>query len=388
MKPVTVTQINEYIARRLREDFNLRNIAVTGEISGLSGRKPGGHIYFSLKDAGSTIRCAIWASNTKNIDLTKLENGRQITAVGDISPYARGGSYSFSIRLIEDKGEGDLMAEFIRVRDKLRREGIFDQEHKRPLPEFPARVGVVTSATGAAVEDIKKIITQKNDYVDVLIFPTKVQGDDAPQDIVRNIELANEVSRKGTRIDVLIVGRGGGSAEDLAAFNDEGVARAVYASEIPVISAVGHESDVSISDMAADVRAETPTAAADMAVPDTFALRQEITDCTDTLTVSLKSRFESAGDSVRSARKMLFTQAMSRIREARLNVEKAVIELRENDPVNIMNKGYAAVTHDGSIVSSAGDIEPGSRYKVIMKDGSFEADAVSRQSGAPWRREK
>ena len=272
MRPVTVTQVNEYIAKKLRDDFNLRGLAVEGEISGLS--KGGPHWYLTLKDQGSVIRCAIWGSNAHRIDMKLVENGKKVIVVGDISPYPKGGSYSFSITHVEAAGEGDLMAEFNRIKAKLEAEGLFDRKWKKPLPEFPLRVGVITSDTGAAVEDIKKIITAKNDLTDIIIFPTIVQGAFAPASICGNIELANRLSSSGLRIDTLIVGRGGGSPEDLAAFNDENVARAIFASEIPVISAVGHESDFSISDFVADVRAETPTAAADMAVMNTFELRE------------------------------------------------------------------------------------------------------------------
>ena len=229
MRSVTVTQVNEYIAKKLRDDYNLRNLPVEGEISSVS--RSGQHIYLTLKDAGSILKCAIWASNLRRIDPSYLENGRKVIAVGDISPYAKGGSYSFSITHIEDAGEGDLMAEFNRIRKLLEHEGLFDKKWKKPIPEFPLRVGIVTSSTGAAIEDIKKIITSKNDLTDILIFPTQVQGTGAPASIIHNITLANELCENGLRIDTLIVGRGGGSPEDLAAFNDEGVARAIFASQ-------------------------------------------------------------------------------------------------------------------------------------------------------------
>ena len=264
MKPVTVSQVNEYIAKKLRDDLNLRGLAVEGEISGLS--RSGQHYYLTLKDAESQIRCAIWGSNAAKIDMSLVQNGQKIVAVCDISPYARGGTYSLSIRYVEAAGEGDLAAEFRRVKEKLEKEGLFDRKYKKPIPEFPYRVGVVTSATGAAIEDIRKIITAKNDFTDIIIFPALVQGIGAVNSICSNIRIANELSKNGMHIDTLIVGRGGGSPEDLAAFNDEEVARAIFASEIPVISAVGHEIDFSISDFVADARAETPTAAADMAV--------------------------------------------------------------------------------------------------------------------------
>ena len=373
MRSVTVTQVNEYIAKKLRDDYNLRNLPVEGEISSVS--RSGPHIYLTLKDAGSILKCAIWASNLRRIDPSYLENGRKVIAVGDISPYAKGGSYSFSITHIEDAGEGDLMAEFNRIRKLLEQEGLFDKKWKKPLPEFPLRVGIITSPTGAAIEDIKKIITSKNDLTDILIFPTQVQGTGAPASIIHNIELANDLLANGLRIDTLIVGRGGGSPEDLAAFNDEGVARAIFASKIPVISAVGHESDFSISDMVADVRAETPTAAADMAVMNTFELREDIQEYRKLLLRSIRQKIESERLLLSSRTDLLHSNMKNKISEARSSVEKAMIMIRENDPRTVFAKGYAAVTdEDGRIIPDTSGIHPGGIYEIQMRDGSFRAE--------------
>jgi exodeoxyribonuclease VII large subunit len=372
MKPATVTQVNEYIAKKLRDDFRLRNLRVEGGISGLS--RSGQHIYLTLKDAGSMIKCAIWASNIRRIDTSLLENGRKVIVIADISPYAKGGSYSLSITHIEDAWQGALMAEFNRIKKLLEDEGLFDKKWKKPIPEFPLRVGIVTSATGAAIEDIKKIITSKNDLTDILIFPTQVQGEGAPASIIRNIELANSLTASGLRIDTLIVGRGGGSPEDLAAFNDEGVARAIFASQIPVISAVGHESDVSISDFVADLRAETPTAAADIAVMNTYELRDEIVYCRQMLMKAMRQKIESERLLLSSRTDLLHSNMRGKITEARSAVEKAMIMIRENDPRNIFSKGYAAVTDsDGHILPGIDSIEEGGSYTVRMRDGSFTA---------------
>ncbi len=372
MKPATVTQVNEYIAKKLRDDFRLHNLPVEGEISGLS--RSGQHIYLTLKDAGSMIKCAIWASNIRRIDTSLLENGRKVIVIADISPYAKGGSYSLSITHIEDAGQGALMAEFNRIKKLLEDEGLFDKKWKKPIPEFPLRVGIVTSATGAAIEDIKKIITSKNDLTDILIFPTQVQGEGAPASIIHNIGLANSLAASGLRIDTLIVGRGGGSPEDLAAFNDEGVARAIFASQIPVISAVGHESDVSISDFVADLRAETPTAAADIAVMNTYELRDEIVYCRQMLMKAMRQKIESERLLLSSRTDLLHSNMRGKITEARSAVEKAMIMIRENDPRNIFSKGYAAVTDtEGYIIPGVDSIEEGCSYTVRMRDGSFTA---------------
>ena len=372
MKPVTVTQVNEYIAKKLRDDLNLRGLAVEGEVSGLS--RSGQHYYLTLKDASSQIRCAIWGQNASRIDMSLVENGKKIVAVCDISPYAKNGTYSLSIRYVEALGEGDLAAEFRRIKEKLEKEGLFDKKYKKPIPEFPYRVGVVTSATGAAIEDIRKIITAKNDFTDILIFPTAVQGIGAINSICENIRAANSLSKNGVKIDTLIVGRGGGSPEDLAAFNDEEVARAIFASEIPVISAVGHEIDFSISDFVADARAETPTAAADMAVMDTYKLKEDIERSSKILLTSIEQKIGAERRVLDSASALMKANIRSRIADASSAVDKAVIMLIENDPRRVFSKGYAAVTdRNGKIIPAAAEIRTGEEYDIIMSDGSFSA---------------
>ena len=375
MKPVTVSQVNEYIAKKLRDDLNLRGLAVEGEVSGLS--RSGQHYYLTLKDASSQIRCAIWGQNAARIDMSLVENGKKIVAVCDISPYPKNGTYSLSIRYVEALGEGDLAAEFKRIKEKLDKEGLFDKKFKKPIPEFPYRVGVVTSATGAAIEDIRKIITAKNDFTDILVFPTAVQGIGAVNSICENIKAANSLNRNGIRIDTLIVGRGGGSPEDLAAFNDEEVARAIFASEIPVISAVGHEIDFSISDFVADARAETPTAAADMAVMDTYKLKEDIERSSKTLLSSIEQKIASERRVLDSTGALLKANIRSKLSEASSAVDKAVIMLRENDPRRVFSKGYAAVIdRNGKIVPNAVGITIGKEYDIVMSDGRFSAEVT------------
>ncbi len=380
MKPITVSQLNEYIASKLKDDINLRGVVLEGEISGLS--RGGMHYYLTLKDQDSMIRCAIWASNARAIDMNLIQNGKKIICVGDISPYAKGGNYSFSIRHVEEAKEGDLMAEFNRIKAKLEAEGLFDKKYKKPIPTFPYRIGVITSDTGAAIEDIKKIITSKNNLTNILIFPTLVQGVGACKSIIDNIAKANELNDDGLQIDTLIVGRGGGSAEDLAAFNDEQVARAIFASKIPIISAVGHESDVSISDFVADLRAETPTAAADIAVMNTFELAESISELEDSLHKSILSKLAAEQRTVEGLLNLLQSNMRNKLLEVKMQVERAALLIRENDPLNILNKGYSAVINtDGSIVSSIDSIEVGNDYYVQMRNGKFLAEVKSKEEG-------
>ena len=375
MNPITVSQVNNYIANKLRSDFNLKDMAVEGEISGLS--QGAGHIYFTLKDKDSMIRCAIWKSIRKNIDESLLENGRQVVVIADISPYAKGGSYSLSVRGVMARGEGALMAEFNRVKKLLASEGLFDESHKRPLPFFPERVGIITSSTGMAIDDIRKTILQRNDYVDLIVFPTIVQGPAAPQSIIENIREANRLNKEGKRIDILIVGRGGGSPEDLAAFCDEQVARAVFNSEIPVISAVGHTEDVSICDFTADVCAKTPTEAGKL-ITDTFQLKEEILDRIRMLDDSIEGRVISERRAVEDSMRLLSSEIRSKIRQLKMEVDKSVLVLRENNPQKIFSKGYAAVTDsDGKIISHVSAMSKGEQYEIIMYGGSAEVTVLS-----------
>ena len=376
MNPFSITQFNEYVSKKLNSDLNLKNLPLIGEVSGIS--MSGGHMYFSLKDENSVLRAVIWRNNISRIDTTLIQNGSKIVVLGDISAYARGGNYSFSIRMVESFGEGDLAKEYNRVKKLLESEGLFAREHKKPIPRLARRIGVVTSDTGAAIEDIKKIITTKNNYADIIIFPTLVQGIGSPASIIKSIESANLVNESGKHIDVLIVGRGGGSAEDLAAFNDEGVARAIFTSEIPIISAVGHESDVSISDWVADARAETPTAAANMAAINTFELREQIDKSEQELKQSIAYKIKMERNNIKIQRDHLNHVMSSKIREMRLNVDKAVITLRENNPTNILSKGYALVIKDNYIVSEVSNIDLDETYRVVMADGSFEAKTTSK----------
>ena len=263
IKPVSVSQLNGYIKRILQTDPLLGNVSVVGEVSNLKYHGSG-HVYFTLKDANSKISCFLPHDRAEALRY-ELSEGMEITASGYIYLYERGGSYSLNIRDIEVAGLGNLAIAFEKLKSKLEAEGLFDPAKKKAIPSFPEKIAVVTSETGAAVRDILKIIKNRNNYVDVLIYPVLVQGPAAAGEIAAAI---NHINEKWPDTDTIITGRGGGSMEELWAFNEEIVARAIYASAIPVISAVGHETDFTIADFVADRRAETPTAAAHMAVPD------------------------------------------------------------------------------------------------------------------------
>ena len=377
MKPVSVTQVNEYLANKIDSDFNLRNVAIEGEISGLTRK---GHAYFSLKDEQCVIRSVVWKSQLPKIDPELLEDGRNVVAVGSVRLYAKGGTYSFQIHYMEDAGVGKAKTAFEALKKKLEAEGLFRPEYKKPLPEFPECVGVVTSTEGDALRDIQKIIFKKNNYVNLLIFPTYVQGVNAPDSICQGIHLANRVNGLGKRhIDLLIVGRGGGSPEDLAAFNEESVARAIFQSDIPIISAVGHEPDVSISDYVADARGATPSEAADMAVPDVHEIQKRIAECRSALSESLRFKLLNEKRMVESLTQLLCSNMRNRVQKARNEMEQALIKLREGNPKRVLERGFAAVLNEaGTIVSDIDNVSEGEEYTVLLRNGRFKAQVTGK----------
>ena len=367
LRPVSVTQLNEYIARVLQTDPLLGNIAVTGEISNLKYHSSG-HIYFSMIDEKSKINCFLPASYAENLKY-HLGDGIKVTVRGYINVFKKGGTYTLFIRELEISGEGDLAAAFLLLKEKLEKEGLFDPSHKKAIPAFPRKIGVITSETGAAVRDILKIIKTRTNSVHVTIFPVLVQGDGAARDIAEMIDFVNE--RYDGEIDTLIVGRGGGSMEDLWAFNEEIVARAIYRSRIPVISAVGHEIDFTISDFVADRRAETPTAAAEMAVPDSQKLQERLIWYKENLLSQLKNKVKYERLRTDSCRADMTACLNRRIQDLRHAAEKYHLILEENKPQRILEKGYGILEEaEGEVVTSIYQVRSGSRYRLTLADGS------------------
>ncbi len=364
LRPITVTQLNDYIARVFESDVLLMDIAVTGEITNLKLHSSG-HVYFSITDENSKINCFLASSYAKALRY-ELADGLQVVVTGRVNVYRKGGYYSIYVRSITISGEGDLAAAFELMKEKLAKEGLFSPEHKKELPQFPRKLGILTSDTGAAVRDIIKIVRQRNELVDIYVFPVKVQGEGAAENIASMLDLINERRRD---LDVLILGRGGGSREDLWAFNEEVMARAIFRSEIPVISAVGHETDFSISDFVADKRAETPTAAAEMAVPDIGEILKHIADLKEGLNKGLSSKLRY--DELRAETGLrALRDSMLKYMEDRMSlIDRMKIVLEENDPHRIMEKGYSVIQNDeGKAVASKDDLRDG-EYDIIFKDG-------------------
>ncbi|MDR2771445.1 MAG: exodeoxyribonuclease VII large subunit [Clostridiales Family XIII bacterium] len=394
VKPVTVSQLNGYISRVLRADPVLGVVSVIGEIANLKYHGSG-HIYFSLKDASSTLGCFLPAG-AQGV-LRELADGTEIVAAGYISVYERGGYYSLNVTDISAVGRGAPALAFDKLKEKLAREGLFDEKHKRPLPFFPRKLAVVTSETGAAVRDILKIIQNRNRCVDVLIYPVRVQGEGAAEEIAAAVTALNE---RFPETDCMIVGRGGGAAEDLQAFNEEVVARAVFASAIPVISAVGHETDFTVMDFVADKRAETPTAAAQAAVPDTAALRALLKDGRTELSESARRRLEhltlrvksggraelfaalerAAGDASRRTAELRaeFSRRAERaLSERKTRVAAGGAALSSLDPSAVLARGYAVLTAaDGTVIVSVSDAQRGDAIKAHLADGKLALEVL------------
>jgi len=392
MKPIGVSQLNAYIKRVLQTDPILSQVSVLGEISNLKYHDSG-HVYFSLKDQGGKINCFLPAGVAAGME-TDLEDGMQIIAIGNVSVYERGGYYSLQIKSVELSGIGDLSIAFEGLKKKLLDEGLFDASHKRSLPVFPSKIAIVTSPTGAAVSDMLKIITGRNHVVDILIVPVLVQGPGASASISQAISDLNETNPE---VDAMIVGRGGGSLEELWAFNEENVARSIYSSKIPVISAVGHETDVTIADFVADVRAETPSAAAALAVPDTEELRIFLDFLENKLEENIKDWIDKKSERLSrldldafrkgilariqllSMRNQTYRDQMQRQLEVKLErlevlVSQHKLVLEHLNPKSIMNRGYAAVTNgEGKLVTTISSIRVSDPVSLILQDGTANA---------------
>jgi exodeoxyribonuclease VII large subunit len=323
--PLTVSQVTRLIKRALLDHLPPR-LVVVGELSNVS-QPSSGHLYFTMKDAGSELRCVMWKSTADRLRFD-LEEGMEVLATGDVDVYEPRGQYQFYVRRLEPRGVGELELAFRQLRDKLERQGLFDPDHKKPLPPYPQRIAVVTSPSGAAVRDVIQTIARRFPCVTLLVYPVRVQGDGACDEIAAAVEDLNRQAALLGGIDLMIVGRGGGSLEDLWAFNEEVVARAIYASTIPVISAVGHEVDVTISDLVADVRAATPTAAAELAVP----LLAEVIEAIETASKRLRRTVRYVLDLARRdlaviERSDLFRQPLGVVRRGRQELDETGVRL-------------------------------------------------------------
>ena len=389
----SVSQLNNYVKGVLDRDENLAHIFVIGEISNFKAHYSG-HLYMTVKDETASIKAVMFAGNASKLHF-RPENGMKILAFGTVSLFPRDGSFQLYINDMQPDGIGALNIAFEQLKKKLEEEGLFSQEHKKPLPKFPQKIGVVTSSTGAAIQDIFNVLKRRFPVAEVVLRPCQVQGEGAAEDIAKAIYEFNEL--KGA--DVLIVGRGGGSIEDLWAFNEEIVAKAVFASEIPVISAVGHETDYTICDFVADLRAPTPSAAAECAVPDIFELKTNLITLRQHIYALTRSRVNIERTKLSSLEKTLalrdpvtnineqrkelvyLTEKLSSLINSVLESNKSKIsalagKLDALSPLSVISRGYALVEKDDKPVTSVKNLMVGENVLIKLSDGTIKANVT------------
>jgi exodeoxyribonuclease VII large subunit len=389
---LTVTEINRLARAALENDPLLQDVWVAGEVSGIS-RPASGHLYFTLKDSSAALRCVMWRDAAARITVPR--DGEAVEVHGHVSLYEAGGQYQLYADYLQPAGQGELFAEFLRLKAKLEAEGLFDSARKLPIPRWPRCIAVVTSPIGAAWQDVQNVLARRYPVVQVLFFPTTVQGEDAPQRICSALHSADR-----SRPDVILLVRGGGSIEDLWAFNDEEVVRAVAAVKSPLITGVGHESDFTLVDFAADLRAPTPSAAAELATPDREELRQQLAYHTRRLSLRMESILRERGDRSRSlAVRLAAVSPLHRLQNIRQQVDdysrraeasiRSLLSLQRTQlegltrvlggmgPSRVLARGYALVwrTTDGRLVRSIRHAPAGQRLQIQVADGKLAAQS-------------
>ena len=387
---VTVTQLNKYLKDRFDEDENLNAILVKGEISNFKNHYTG-HLYFTLKDENSLIKCIMFKSYAERVAF-KPKDGMQVMVFGSVSVFERDGAYQIYVKSMLEDGMGDLHEKYEKLKKQLEAEGLFDESHKKPIPLYPKEVGVITSQTGAVIRDIINVSTRRNPNVHIRLLPVPVQGTGAGEKIAEKIRVMNEKKLA----DVIIVGRGGGSLEDLWPFNEEIVARAIYESEIPIISAVGHETDFTIADFVADLRAPTPSAGAELAVPDVYELKQKINSYQNRSRNALKKKIELMRLRYEKCIKSrVFTDSTRKIKEQYMIIDtyikrleskikiiqkdkktqfiKLISKLDTLSPLKTLQRGYSLTEKEGKIIKSVKDLKKDEEVKLRFFDGEKQA---------------
>ena len=386
----SVSEINRYLKNLIAGESPLQNMLVRGEISNFK-QYPSGHCYFTLKDKASALKCVMFRSFAQHLRFLP-SNGQQVIAGGSLAVYERDGVYQLYAESLVPEGTGDLALAFEQLKEKLSAEGLFDEVHKKPLPRFPRRIGVVTSLAGAVLRDIYHVSSRRWPMVQLVLYPVQVQGEGAAKQIAEAIAFFN----RSCPVDTLIVGRGGGSMEDLQAFNEESVVRAVFASRIPVISAVGHETDFTLIDFVSDKRAATPSQAAELAVPDRAELQRYVQLLSSRLRKVTENYLEERRDklwhlmqrpALKEPQKLLAARrqrldmavlklqqnARSALTERQHSLEVAMEKLEILSPVQVLRRGYGLVEQEGHVLTSVKEAKVGSSIKITLKDGSLSA---------------
>ena len=387
---LSVSKLNEYVNSLLSNDLRLRSVKVKGEISALKLQQGSGHLYFTLKDETAVIRCIMFASKVASLRFEPAD-GMKVIVSGKVEIYSPSGQYSFNVTGMQQAGEGELYRQFVETSNRLRALGLFDR--KRPIPSLPKCVGVVTSDTGAALHDITSVIRRRFPCMDIVVAPAAVQGKNAPSELIRALEAVNN----DARADVIIIGRGGGSYEELSCFNDEQLAYAVFNSRIPVISAVGHEVDFTIVDFVSDLRAPTPSAAAEICVPVCSELNEALNTVRSTLNGAAMQRIDmlklnlmlTSETSALSDPSSIFTDRIRRINDMAVNMKHALErhfgelcskhetrteKLMALNPNAVLSRGYAIVkSENGQYLRSVSDADVNDRVEIILSDGKLNA---------------
>ncbi len=387
---LSVSKLNEYVNSLLSNDLRLRSVKVKGEISALKLQQGSGHLYFTLKDETAVIRCIMFASKVASLRFEPAD-GMKVIVSGKVEIYSPSGQYSFNVTGMQQAGEGELYRQFVETSNRLRALGLFDR--KRPIPSLPKCVGVVTSDTGAALHDITSVIRRRFPCMDIVVAPAAVQGKNAPSELIRALEAVNN----DARADVIIIGRGGGSYEELSCFNDEQLAYAVFNSRIPVISAVGHEVDFTIVDFVSDLRAPTPSAAAEICVPVYSELTEALNTVRSTLNGAAMQRIDmlklnlmlTSETSALSDSSSIFTDRIRRINDSAVNMKRALErhfgelcskhetrteKLMALNPNAVLSRGYAIVkSENGQYLRSVSDADVNDRVEIILSDGKLNA---------------
>lgn len=391
---LSITQINEYIKVKMDQDPQLADVVVRGEISNYK-MYPSGHHYFTLKDDGAALKCVMFRGNAQRLRF-RPDNGMKVLAMGKISVYPRDGAYQLYCTAMTSDGVGDLHAAYEQLKAKLYAQGLFDPAHKKALPKYPGVIGIVTSSAGAALHDMLRILKKRYPLTKVVLLPVRVQGAEAPAEIAAAIHYANVHGLA----DLLIVGRGGGSLEDLWAFNDERVAYAIYQSEIPVISAVGHEPDVTISDYVADLRAATPSNAAELAVPDQDSLRQTLDSMTSAMATYISRQLKAArihlntlsaspglqspmgyiqqrNKALQLLANQLYAHENQKIAYSKQRYIALTAKLDALSPLKVLTRGYALPrSADGAVIRSVRQVEVKDEIRITLTDGELAAQVL------------
>ncbi len=397
----SIRQVNLYISNMFRQDFMLNRIYVKGEVSNCKYHTSG-HIYFSLKDDSGNLACVMFAGNRSGLKF-QMQNGQSVIVLGSISVYERDGKYQLYAREIIQDGMGLLYEKFQALKQELEEMGMFAPEYKQPIPAFSRRVGIVTAPTGAAIRDIMNISYRRNPYVQLILYPALVQGEEAADSIVRGIELLDQ-----SHVDVIIVGRGGGSMEDLWAFNEEKVARAIFQCETPVISAVGHETDFTIADYVADLRAPTPSAAAELAVADMAAIQGQLQDMQQRLQNRMSERLSDRKKELEHLQEklkyvspqhqiqekyqrltdieeelqMLMQQTM---KERRHQLMIYVERMKGMSPLEKLSQGYSYTADArGKKITATEQVQPGDLLQIYVSDGQILAEVKEKEKTEDW----